>query len=141
MGGIAAADLSRVMNSNHFSRLKGLMDEYMVSDKMVFHGQRDEQQLWVDSVFTLPTLANYHHANYVFCWSVHIWFLIVPQEDCPYNIPRFASRFYYYEGENVSALASDHDGPSQPTQIQFFGVFFLTHKKHMSILVDCFIFL
>lgn len=42
---LLSVDLSRVVNANHFSRLKGLMDEEMVSDKIVFGGQRDEQQL------------------------------------------------------------------------------------------------
>lgn len=42
---LQSADLSRIVNSNHFNRLKGLMDEEMVSDKIVFGGHRDEQQL------------------------------------------------------------------------------------------------
>ncbi|KAE8817876.1 aldehyde dehydrogenase family 3 member H1-like [Hordeum vulgare] len=42
---LLSADLSRVVNVDHFNRLKGLMDEEMVSDKIVFGGQRDEQQL------------------------------------------------------------------------------------------------
>lgn len=43
-----SADLSRIVNSNHFNRLKALMDEEMVSDKIVFGGQSDERQLWVN---------------------------------------------------------------------------------------------
>ncbi|OEL27931.1 Aldehyde dehydrogenase family 3 member H1 [Dichanthelium oligosanthes] len=42
---LRSADLSRIVNSNHFNRLKALMDEEMVSDKIVFGGQSDEQQL------------------------------------------------------------------------------------------------
>ncbi|CAN6325986.1 unnamed protein product [Urochloa humidicola] len=42
---LQSADLSRIVNSNHFNRLKALMDEEMVSDKIVFGGQSDEQQL------------------------------------------------------------------------------------------------
>ncbi|XP_048529203.1 aldehyde dehydrogenase family 3 member H1-like [Triticum urartu] len=42
---LLSADLSRVVNASHFGRLKGLMDEEMVSDKIVFGGHRDEQQL------------------------------------------------------------------------------------------------
>jgi aldehyde dehydrogenase (NAD+) len=39
-------DLSRIVNSKHFKRLRGLMDdEEMVSDKVVFGGQSDELQL------------------------------------------------------------------------------------------------
>jgi aldehyde dehydrogenase (NAD+) len=40
-----SADLSRVVNSNHFNRLTDLMDDEMVSDKVVLGGQRDEHQL------------------------------------------------------------------------------------------------
>ncbi|CAM0950191.1 unnamed protein product [Alopecurus aequalis] len=42
---LLSADLSRVVNSNHFNRLTGLMDDEMVSDKIMFGGQRDEQEL------------------------------------------------------------------------------------------------
>ncbi|TKW07231.1 hypothetical protein SEVIR_7G294400v4 [Setaria viridis] len=42
---LRSADLSRIVNSNHFNRLKALMDEEMVYDKIVFGGQSDEQQL------------------------------------------------------------------------------------------------
>ncbi|KAF8726322.1 hypothetical protein HU200_019784 [Digitaria exilis] len=42
---LRSADLSRIVNSNHFNRLKALMDEEMVSDKIVFGGQSDEQHL------------------------------------------------------------------------------------------------
>jgi aldehyde dehydrogenase (NAD+) len=42
---LLSTDLSRVVNASHFSRLKGLMNEEMVSGKIVFGGQRDEQQL------------------------------------------------------------------------------------------------
>jgi len=42
---LRSEDLSRIVNSNHFNRLKALMDEEMVSDKIVFGGQSDEQQL------------------------------------------------------------------------------------------------
>ncbi|KAL5206597.1 hypothetical protein ABZP36_034806 [Zizania latifolia] len=42
---LRSSDLSRIVNSNHFNRLKGLMDDQMVSDKIIFGGQRDERQL------------------------------------------------------------------------------------------------
>ncbi|RLN31162.1 aldehyde dehydrogenase family 3 member H1-like [Panicum miliaceum] len=42
---LRSEDLSRIVNSNHFNRMKALMDEEMVSDKIVFGGQSDEHQL------------------------------------------------------------------------------------------------
>lgn len=42
---LRSADLSRIVNSNHFNRLKALMDDDMVYNKIVFGGQSDEQQL------------------------------------------------------------------------------------------------
>ncbi|KAL6642340.1 hypothetical protein ACP70R_020521 [Stipagrostis hirtigluma subsp. patula] len=42
---LLSADLSRIVNSNHFNRLRRLMDEEMVSDKIVFGGQSDQQEL------------------------------------------------------------------------------------------------
>jgi aldehyde dehydrogenase (NAD+) len=42
---LRSSDLSRIVNSNHFNRLKKLMDDENVSDKIVFGGQRDEHQL------------------------------------------------------------------------------------------------
>ncbi|GLT97408.1 hypothetical protein SLE2022_149750 [Rubroshorea leprosula] len=40
-------DRSRIVNSFHFKRLVGLMDEDKVSDKIVLGGQRDESQLQI----------------------------------------------------------------------------------------------
>ncbi|GLT66198.1 hypothetical protein SLA2020_385800 [Shorea laevis] len=40
-------DRSRIVNSFHFKRLVGLMDEVKVSDKIVLGGQRDESQLQI----------------------------------------------------------------------------------------------
>ncbi|KAJ1265063.1 hypothetical protein BS78_08G049400 [Paspalum vaginatum] len=42
---LRSPDLSRIVNSNHFNRLQALMDEETVSDKIVFGGESDEQQL------------------------------------------------------------------------------------------------
>ncbi|KQJ92012.1 hypothetical protein BRADI_4g41190v3 [Brachypodium distachyon] len=42
---LGSADLSRIVNSNHFNRLKTLMDEEMVFEKIVFGGQMDAYQL------------------------------------------------------------------------------------------------
>uniref|UniRef100_A0ACD5Y571 Uncharacterized protein n=1 Tax=Avena sativa TaxID=4498 RepID=A0ACD5Y571_AVESA len=42
---LLSADLSLVVNTNHFNRLKVLMDDEMVSDKVVLGGQRDEKEL------------------------------------------------------------------------------------------------
>ncbi|KAM0888491.1 hypothetical protein ACQ4PT_028317 [Festuca glaucescens] len=42
---LLSEDLSRVVTPNHFNRLLDLMDDEMVSDKIVFGGQRDEQKL------------------------------------------------------------------------------------------------
>lgn len=38
-------DISRIVSSSHFARLVQLLDEDNVSDKVVFGGQRDENQL------------------------------------------------------------------------------------------------
>ncbi|KAL6906176.1 hypothetical protein ACP4OV_003777 [Aristida adscensionis] len=42
---LLSADLSRIVNSNHFNRLRSLMGEEMVSSKIVFGGQSDEHEL------------------------------------------------------------------------------------------------
>ncbi|XP_006663868.2 aldehyde dehydrogenase family 3 member H1-like [Oryza brachyantha] len=42
---LRSSDLSRIVNSNHFNRLKRLMDDESVSDKIVFGGQRSEHLL------------------------------------------------------------------------------------------------
>ncbi|XP_059631795.1 aldehyde dehydrogenase family 3 member H1 [Cornus florida] len=38
-------DMSRIVNSNHFSRLTKLLDDEMVSDKIIHGGQRDKTSL------------------------------------------------------------------------------------------------
>lgn len=38
-------DISRIVSLSHFARLVQLLDEDNVSDKVVFGGQRDENQL------------------------------------------------------------------------------------------------
>lgn len=38
-------DLSRIVNSNHFARLKKMLDEEEVSSKIVHGGQWDEKHL------------------------------------------------------------------------------------------------
>ena len=38
-------DISRIVNSFHFNRLASLLDEDKVSDKIVYGGQKDENQL------------------------------------------------------------------------------------------------
>ncbi|TVU51178.1 hypothetical protein EJB05_02587, partial [Eragrostis curvula] len=42
---LQSPDLSRIVNSNHFKRLRILMGEEKVKDKIVFGGQSDEAQL------------------------------------------------------------------------------------------------
>lgn len=42
---LRSPDLSRIVNSNHFNRLRALMDEDTVAAKIAFGGQSDEQQL------------------------------------------------------------------------------------------------
>lgn len=42
---LRSPDLSHIVNSNHFNRLRALMDEETVADKIVFGGQSDEHQL------------------------------------------------------------------------------------------------
>ena len=42
---LRSPDLSRIVNSNHFNRLRGLMDDETVAGKIAFGGQSDEQQL------------------------------------------------------------------------------------------------
>nr|DAD24665.1 TPA_asm: hypothetical protein HUJ06_026129 [Nelumbo nucifera] len=42
---LQSKDLSRIVNSSHFSRLTKLLDEDKVSGKIVYGGQRDETQL------------------------------------------------------------------------------------------------
>ncbi|XP_077213407.1 aldehyde dehydrogenase family 3 member H1-like [Tasmannia lanceolata] len=44
---LESKDLSRIVNSNHFTRLTKLMDEDKVSDKIVHGGQRDEKLLYI----------------------------------------------------------------------------------------------
>ncbi|KAK3136250.1 hypothetical protein QOZ80_5BG0430400 [Eleusine coracana subsp. coracana] len=50
---LQSPDLSQIVNSNHFNRLSRLMDEEMVSDKVVFGGQRDELQLKISPTLLL----------------------------------------------------------------------------------------
>ncbi|KAJ3671647.1 hypothetical protein LUZ60_007726 [Juncus effusus] len=40
-----SADISRIVNLNHFKRLTDLLDDEMVSDKIVYGGKRDEKRL------------------------------------------------------------------------------------------------
>ena len=42
---MASQDMSRIVSPYHFARLVKLLDEDRVSDKIVFGGQRDENQL------------------------------------------------------------------------------------------------
>ncbi|EES15756.1 aldehyde dehydrogenase [Sorghum bicolor] len=42
---LRSPDLSRIVNSNHFNRLRTLMDDGTVAGKIAFGGQSDEQQL------------------------------------------------------------------------------------------------
>ncbi|XP_050207645.1 aldehyde dehydrogenase family 3 member H1 [Mercurialis annua] len=42
---LASKDLSRIVNSNHFARLSKLLDEDKVSGKIVYGGERDEENL------------------------------------------------------------------------------------------------
>lgn len=42
---LESEDLSRIVNSNHFVRLMRLLDDDMVSDKIVYGGQHDEKRL------------------------------------------------------------------------------------------------
>ncbi|KAJ3671641.1 hypothetical protein LUZ60_007720 [Juncus effusus] len=42
---LESADLSRIVNLNHFKRLTDLLDDQNVSDKIVFGGKRDEKRL------------------------------------------------------------------------------------------------
>lgn len=42
---LRSPDLSRIVNSNHFNRLRTLMDDDTVAGKIAFGGQSDEQQL------------------------------------------------------------------------------------------------
>lgn len=42
---IESKDLSRIVNSNHFARLKKMLDEEEVSSKIVHGGQWDEKRL------------------------------------------------------------------------------------------------
>nr|DAD39733.1 TPA_asm: hypothetical protein HUJ06_014056 [Nelumbo nucifera] len=44
---LESKDLSRIVNSNHFSRLAKLLDEDKVSGKIVHGGQRDETRLMI----------------------------------------------------------------------------------------------
>ncbi|XP_068647665.1 aldehyde dehydrogenase family 3 member H1-like [Aristolochia californica] len=46
-------DLSRVVNSKHYNRLTGLLDEDKVSDKIVHGGQRDESRLQISPTIFL----------------------------------------------------------------------------------------
>ncbi|XP_068652438.1 aldehyde dehydrogenase family 3 member H1-like isoform X2 [Aristolochia californica] len=46
-------DLSRVVNSNHYNRLTGLLDDDKVSDKIVHGGQRDEKHLYISPTILL----------------------------------------------------------------------------------------
>jgi aldehyde dehydrogenase (NAD+) len=40
-----SADLSRIVNANHFNRLTTLIEDKKVADKIVLGGQIDEKQL------------------------------------------------------------------------------------------------
>lgn len=42
---LESKDLSRIVNSNHFSRLIKLLDEDQVSGKIVHGGERDKSNL------------------------------------------------------------------------------------------------
>jgi aldehyde dehydrogenase (NAD+) len=42
---LQSADLSRIVNSKHFRRLKELIEEKSVADKIVYGGEVDEKQL------------------------------------------------------------------------------------------------
>lgn len=42
---LESSDLARIVNSNHFARLIRLLDDDMVSSKIVHGGQRDEKRL------------------------------------------------------------------------------------------------
>jgi len=42
---LVSSDLARIVNSNHFARLTRLLDDDMVSNKIVLGGQRDEKRL------------------------------------------------------------------------------------------------
>jgi aldehyde dehydrogenase (NAD+) len=42
---LESADLSRIVNLNHFKRLTDLLDDEKVSDKIVYGGERDEKKL------------------------------------------------------------------------------------------------
>ena len=42
---MGSKDISRIVNSFHFNRLASLLDEDKASDKIVYGGQKDENQL------------------------------------------------------------------------------------------------
>lgn len=42
---LGSKDLSRIVNSNHFSRLSKLLDDDKVSGKVVHGGERDKSKL------------------------------------------------------------------------------------------------
>ncbi|ONK77448.1 uncharacterized protein A4U43_C02F6630 [Asparagus officinalis] len=42
---LESTDLARIVNSNHFARLSKLLDDDLVSGKIVYGGQRDEKRL------------------------------------------------------------------------------------------------
>jgi aldehyde dehydrogenase (NAD+) len=43
--------ISRIVSSNHFTRLERLLDEYKVFNKIVVGGQRNQKKLWVPYIF------------------------------------------------------------------------------------------
>lgn len=51
-------DLSRIVNSNHFTRLVRLLDEDEVSNKIVLGGQKDQNKLWVQYFFLMMLLQD-----------------------------------------------------------------------------------
>ncbi|KAK4751994.1 hypothetical protein SAY87_020792 [Trapa incisa] len=50
---LGSKDLSRIVNSNHFSRLSKLLDDDKVSGKVVHGGQRDESELRIEPTILL----------------------------------------------------------------------------------------
>ncbi|KAF3334183.1 Aldehyde dehydrogenase family 3 member H1 [Carex littledalei] len=50
---LESADLSRIVNLNHFKRLTDFLDDEKVSDKIVYGGQRNEKQLKISPTVLL----------------------------------------------------------------------------------------
>ncbi|KAI5589235.1 hypothetical protein BDE02_05G148700 [Populus trichocarpa] len=55
---LESKDLSRIVNSNHFSRLTKLLDEDKVSGKIVYGGERDEANLRIAPTILLGVPQN-----------------------------------------------------------------------------------